>query len=137
MLVELQVLDTVRDTLTTATATDPLPWIEVLGPILATLLPWLQGRLTVPILDAMKSAMAWLNRQPDWIKQSAVLGINAVFASVAMALGVELPGMGEWTSASVTTLLGALVAFTNHQTKKTRQLQDEMTTLRASTTVVG
>lgn len=109
------------DTLPTApSATAPVPWTVALFAVLTALVPWLQGLVTVPLLDVIKRHLQWLDRQSPWVKQLVLVLLNAGLAALSALTGLTLPGLSEWNAVTVQAVLASLVASAEHTARKVR-----------------
>jgi hypothetical protein len=109
-----------QDTLVTAA---PATWHDVVGPVLTALLPLLQAFITMPLLDAIKRASGWVDSQSPRVKQLLVFAINAALSAFAAVLGIELPGLAEWTSVTVTAVLGSSVSLAAHASQQAKRAE--------------
>ena len=110
------------DTLRGLDVASQLPWATLVVPVLAALVPIIQATLTVPLLQVVKHTNAWVGSRSPRVKQALVYVINASLSTGAALLGLTLPALDQWTSATVTSVLGGTLSLVLHSADKTRRL---------------
>lgn len=84
----------------------------MLDAILAIVLPLVVGFATVPVMDAVKRASAFVDKQSPAIKQGLVVAIAAALSLLAKLLETALPtDLASWTPDSVSVLISAIFAM--------------------------
>lgn len=95
--------------------------MEMLFDLLAAVGPAIAGVLTVPILQALKSASDRLDRAPALVKQ--VLGVLIAFGLTTLGglLDVTLPGdLALFSGTDVEAAVAAAIAFAVHAGRKAK-----------------
>lgn len=99
-------------------------WVHIILLVVASVLPIVQGKITVPLLDLAKKTWHKVDAMPPVAKQTVVLIINMLLSSASFYLGMEIPGLQDWTAVTVSSIIGSVVAMVTHNTKKTRELTE-------------
>jgi hypothetical protein len=94
----------------------------VVSDVVSIVMPLVVGYLTVPITDAVKHGVAFIDRQPAAVKQGLTASIAGALTIVARLLETQLPeDLALWDASTADVLVSSVFAMA---VKHSRRIKD-------------
>lgn len=112
-------------------ATAPLvgDWRGALVGVVGAVVPYVQARIVVHLLDWIKKTYVWVDKQKGWVKELMVVLLNAAPIFIGSYLGLpNLVGLDQWDYAVAGTVLSSAISFGVKAGAKSKALESKMIT---------
>ena len=97
---------------------------QVVSDAVSIVMPIVVGFLTVPITDAIKHGIKWLDAQPAPVKQGLTAAVAAALTLAARLLETQLPAdLALWDASTVDALVSAVFAMAVKHSQKLKAEQ--------------
>lgn len=117
----------------TAVAVSPVvagDWRKAMFGAAGALLPYIQARVVVVLMDWIKRTYAWVDAQAGITKELMVVLLNAVPVFLSSYLGIPgLVGLDQWDYTIAGTVLSSAVSFGVKAGAKSKALENKLSRL--------